>query len=406
MHTISQLKSSVASILSGIDLNNVDDLYGAFESADRTLIQQAAIPEASDIQNITLYAGVIDYPCDQKIFGTAINDIRPQGISRFPGDFVFKMFADDFDRNKLWGTKYGTMATFQYYKGDPIIRIVSRYAQQSIVIDPMSSTSGWDTIGTAFNLRQDTTDFYQSPASLRFSLNTGIGTLLKTLQSPLSMESYQGVGVAFLAIQIPEGATPEQLSQITLYLGSDDSNFDFVQASTGFLGNWVDNNWLLVAFDFANATTNGSPDWTSIQYVQIDFNWGGSTLNNMRTGYLFISLPTPAQILFQTPAIFKSTDGVVSSTIESVTDTVILNDAAYNIYLYECAEEVLRRTGGALADSRMADIHSKLFGARARNGAVINPGLYDIYRGDNPSQELRQAGNWYTGENYNTRPYT
>ena len=87
LHTVNNLRDSVAGLLSGIDINNVENLNGALERASRTLIQNADIPEASGIQNITLYSGVYDYLCDSRIFGTAINDIRPQGISRYPNNF-------------------------------------------------------------------------------------------------------------------------------------------------------------------------------------------------------------------------------------------------------------------------------------------------------------------------------
>lgn len=404
-YSISQLKESVSSILSGIDLNNVSDLYGAFEAADRTLVQQADIPEASGIQNITLYAGVIDYPCDTKIFGTAINDIRPQGVSRWPGDFVFKMFADDFDRNKIWGLQNSTMATFQYNKGTPLIRIVSTYVRQEIILDPMTALNNWTAGGGASGLALDSTVFYQAPASLRFNLGASAspGYISETLQSSLDLNGYQGVGVIFLAVEVPDG---DAITSFTVRIGTDSSNYYEVTNTEGFLGAFPSGEWFLVDFDLAGATTVGSPNISNINYLDVITNYNGTAQNNVRMGGLWISLPNLFQILFQSPAIFLSTQGTVSSTITGVDDQIILNEAAYNIYLYECAEEVLRRTGGALADSRMGDLHDKLHGRRARNGTTVEPGLYDIYRGDNPSQELRTAGNWYQGQNYRTRPYT
>jgi hypothetical protein len=113
LKTVANLKDSVAGILSGIDLNNVDNLNGALERAARVLVQQADIPEASGIQNITLYSGVYDYPCNSNVFGTAINDIRPQGVTREPQDFVYKRYPSDFDRMKQW-LPNGTMCAFQH----------------------------------------------------------------------------------------------------------------------------------------------------------------------------------------------------------------------------------------------------------------------------------------------------
>ena len=77
LHSVSALKNSVGGLLSGIDLGNVQDLNGCLERAVSTFLQLADVPEASGIQNITLYSGVYDYLCDTRIFGTTINDIRP-----------------------------------------------------------------------------------------------------------------------------------------------------------------------------------------------------------------------------------------------------------------------------------------------------------------------------------------
>lgn len=395
LHTVSQLKYSVAGILSGIDLNNVDDVDGCLERAASTLIQKADVPEASGIQNLTLYSGVFDYLCDPRIFGTAINDIRPQGISRRPNDFVSKVDQEDFDRTKNFYYPSGTMSTFQFQNGVPIIRIQAPFPKQQVIIDPMNaigtSPNAWVASNTASNLAVDYTNFYQSPASLRFTI-TGLGTgiLTKTLQSPLSMSSYQGVGTAFLAIEIPTGSTATDLANINLKLGSDSSNYNLVQANAGFLGAWVSGQWLLVAFDFSTASTIGSPNWSAIQYVQVLIGTL-TTQTNFRIGGLFMSLPSPAQILYQSAAIFLA-EGSTSPTVAITddTDTIILTDAAYNIYLQESALSILQNTGASASDDSSLKINQML------DGAPNDIGLYARYRGDNPSQEIRTTGTWYS----------
>lgn len=402
LHTVSQLKNSVAGILSGLDLSNVDDLNGTLQRAAFTLLQQADVPEASGIQNITLYNGVFDYSCDQRIFGTAINDIRPQGITRNSNNFVTKLNQEDFDRTKQFHYPSGTQSTFQYQNGIPTIRIVAPFPTQQVVIDLMTSIgtspNAWVASGTASGLVQDITSFYQSPASLRFNLATGTGLMTKALQSPLSMSSYQGVGVAFLAIEIPTGATSTDLTSISLKLGSDSSNYNIVSATTGFLGAWTSGQWLLVAFDFSTASTVGTPNWSAIAYAQISLV-AGNNFVNFRLGDLFISLPSQAQILYQSAAIFLPTGSTSpATTISSDNDTIILTDPAYNLYQYECALSVLQNTGAGASDDSSNKINSILHGVRARNGVVVQLGLYDLYRGDNPSQQLRSTGSYYSNE--------
>jgi len=389
LHTVANLKYSVAGLLSGMDLSNVDDLNGCLERAASTLVQKADIPEASGIQNITLYSGVFDYSCDSRIFGTAINDIRPQGISRSPNDFVSKVDQEDFDRTKNYYYQSGTMSTFQFQNGQPIIRIKAPFPAQQVILSHMSEVNGWSASGTASSLVQDNTNFYESPASLRFNLTTGTGILTNTFSNSFSMSNYENTGVAFLAIQIPSGATASNLTNISLKLGSDSSNYDSVTSTQGFLGAWVANDWLLVAFDFSSSTSTGTPNWGTIQYAQISLTVAGA-FTNFHVGGLFMSLPSPAQILYQSAAIFLAT-GTTTTTIAITadTDTITLTDAAYNIYLQESALSVLQNTGAGESDATSIKINSML------NGSANDIGLYARYRGDNPSQEIRTSGSWY-----------
>lgn len=396
LKTVFDLKDSVAGILSGIDLGNVDNLNGALERAARVQIQKADIPEASGIQNIVLYSGVFDYLCDSGVFGTEIKDIRPQGINRWPGDYVYKKPSEQFDRTKNF-LPNGTMTTFEYYNGIPIIRIVSKTPLPKIVIDTMSATSGWVAAGTASGLVQDSAVFYQQPSSLRFTLGAGTGTLTKTLTNSINLSSYQGVGVAFLAIDIPPNATAADLTSIILKLGSSGSNYSSVTSTQGFLGAWQAGNWLLVAFDQSLAVNTGTPNWSAINYVQVSL---ASTQNmvNFRVGGLWIAQPSPNQIYYQSAAIFIPTGTqTAQTTITANTDTIVLNDPAYAIYEYECALSVLQQTGGGLGDATSSQIDAILNGARTKTGAVITLGLYDLYRGKNPTESLSTVGNYYDG---------
>lgn len=398
LKTVAQLKDSVSAMLANVDLSNVSNLDGALERAARVLCQNADVPEASQVQNITLYGGVYNYPCDTRVFGTAITDIRPQGISRNVNDFVYKRPGEQFDRVKGY-LPSGTMTTFEYSNGVPIIRIEASSVKPQIVIDPMNETTDWTAAGSASALSQDTTVYYDSPASLRATLTgSSSGTLTKTLTSPIDLSTYENVGVAFLAIRMPDGATASNLTSISLKLGSDASNYDTSSDTDGFIGTWVSGEWLLVALDFAGAASTGTPDWSAIDYVQITINHT-ATFANFWVGGLAIALPNPFQILFQSAAIFKASGAAATTEITADTDTIILNDPAYTIYEYESALSVIQQTGGANSDSMVASINGILHG----QGTKV--GLYTSFQGDNPSQELRTVGSWYDAGGFGGRRY-
>ncbi len=390
-HTISQLRDSVAGILSGLDLNNVADLNPTLERAFSNMLTRCYVPEASGIQNISLYGGVTDYPISTKIYEADIVDIRPQGVSRPRWDFVVKTNQQNWDRNKGF-LPSGTRCTMEYQNGTPIIRIVTQNTTPQVLLDPMNSTSGWTAAGTASGLTTDTSSYWASPASLRFTQTTGTGTLTKSISSA-NISTYEDIGVAFLAVYIPDVST---LTSISLKLGSSASDYNSVTATSGFTGAWTSDNWLLVPFDFATASQTGTPDWSNIDYCQISIVSTG-TQTNFHVGNLFISMPSPNQILYQSAAIYlPAGSDTPIETITLNTDEIILNTAPYNIYLYECALALLENLSGGSGDAMYQRISQRL-GVDSQ-GNVIG-GLYRPYMADNPSEQIRQANSYYPVRN-------
>lgn len=387
LHQVAELKAGVQGILQNISLNKITNLNGALERAARIICQQADVPEASGVQPITLYDGVDYYLAPETIFGGAINLIRRQGQASSPLDYNYKVPIEQFTRTKQF-LPNGYMMDVEYKNGVAMLGISSPIPFPKIIVDPMSDTTGWGASGTASGLTQDATNYYQQPGSLRFLLGTGVGTLTKTLTTPLQISNYENVGVAFLAIEIPEGTTASTLTGVSLQLGSSAVNYDQVSETEGFLGAWISGTWLLVALDFAGAISTGTPNWNAINRVVVNLT-ASAPIVNMRTGYLFMALPSPNEILFQSSAIFLGANGIPTQTVTSDGDTIVLNDAAYQLYEFESALQVAIQQGGDLASGEVQMLRGMLYGA----GNDI--GLYALHKADNPSSELRTVGSWY-----------
>lgn len=392
-NTVEDLKEAVGAILTGIDLDLVPNLEGSFERAVATTIQKADIPEASIRQPIMLYSGVVDYTPDSRMFATSLIDIRPQGVNRLAWDQVAKKPIEQFDRNKGSGRlPYGYRCTFEYRAGDPIMRILQSKTVPQVNIDSMTSLDGWTIGGNAASLALDSTVYYHAPAALRFNLAAlgSQGLLYKTLDNALDLSDYEGVGVAFLAAYLPLAS---DITSITLRLGNDSSNYYQVLVTEGFLGSLYSNDYQLVAFDLANATQVGSPDISAIDYVELLTDYAGVGQNNVRYGDLWIALPSPHEMLFYSAAAFKAADtDEFITTITDVTDEIIFRDAAYNIYVQEAAREVAKNQAGSIQSGSIAAIDEVL------EGGGNKLGLYEQFRGDNPSEELRQVGSYYYDE--------
>jgi hypothetical protein len=388
--TVADLQDSVAGQLTGLDLNNVTNLFTAFERAARQLSHYVDVPDSRGRQEITIYDGVIDYPAPSDIFGANLIDFQTQGISRLTSDYVYKQPISEFDRTK-GALMNGTSITFENRLGVPIIRIESVKPTPRIELDPFTETTGWTAGGTASVLTQDSSVFYQSPAALRFILTgSGTGTLTKTIPS-VDLTEYKNVGVGFAAYRTP---SITNLTSIELRIGSSASAYYTKTVTSAFLGAFLLNQWDLASFDFSTATTVGVPDITKITYVQILIAHT-DTITNMYLGDLWIALPSPSILIYASTAFFQASGKNPSKTITTKADNIILSDDLYALYEVEAAILVAEQQGGTLASGLIETLQEKLNGIRGYRGVMIQPGLLDIYRANNPSQTLRTISNWY-----------
>jgi hypothetical protein len=391
MYTVANLLDAIRGELTGLNTGNVADLNGKLERAAITLLMKADVAEMMDVQAIDCYDGVFDYTPPGTIFGSLVKDFRPQGISRSRIDTPYKKPLQDFDLMKQ-RLSDGTLIAFEQRGQRQIMRLAQTRALARVILDNMTATTGWTAAGDASGLAQDTTVYYDSSSALRFNLaaNGTQGTLTRTINS-VNLSAYDGVGVAFLAVRLPSASA---ITSIGVRIGSSAANYWDVSATQGFLGAWQANDWLIVALDLATMVMTGTVVNTAITYVQVYFNYTSTTkLSNVRVGGLWISLPTPFEAVFETPAIFipsGSTTAAPQKTITNANDTITLGDAAWNLFVKECARAIAAGKSGTPASGVIARLDLELEG----NGST-KLGLYQKYRGDNPSQSLRTVGSYY-----------
>lgn len=379
---VSNLIDDVAGSLQGTNLNNVTNLYGAFERAARIMASIVSVPEASGRSKYSIYDRVFDYSAPDTIFGSVITDFRPQGISRNPLDAVYKSPPITFDQNKLL-LPNGAELTFEYKKGEGIMRVAQTRARQSIILDRMDDDD-WTVGGSASLLTVDETVYYQAPASLRFKLTGSSSGYLEKAITQVNLTDYLNIGVVFLAIDTPSAAN---LASIQIRIGSSSANYYSLSVTEGFLGAWeADDFTTLVAFDLSQASQTGSPDFSAVDYIRLTFTHT-ATLVNMRVGSLFIALPTPYELLFQSSAIFM-TDDTPATEISGNNDEIILNPSAYLLFEHESARQVSFQEGGADNNPTYDKLTFTL------EGNDRKPGLYGLYMAKNPSEEINTVGNY------------
>ena len=384
MKTVGQLKDELAGMLTGTNLDNVTNLDASLSRAARIMAQQIDVPDAVGRRQYSIFDQVFDYPAPDSIFGGALADFRPQGVSRSPYEDVYKQPIKLFDQTKCF-LPGGVALTFEYRLGVPIMRVAGTRATSAVNLDKMNSVTGWTAGGTASGITLDSTVYYQSPASLRYLLTgAGTGYIEKTLTNALNLSTYEDVGTVFLAIDTPSAT---DLSSLEIRIGSSSVNYNNLSVTQGFLGAWETGEFLLVAFDLSLASQTGTPDWSAIDYVRVSATTAG-TLTNFRVGGLFIALPSPYTLLSQSAAVFNN-NGIVSNDVSSDSDLVILNDAAFTIFEHECCIAILFQISGGISNAAIQNFQGVL------DGKPNKKGLYELYRAANPSAQIREVGSWY-----------
>lgn len=396
LRTVQQLKESVAGLLTGTNLNNITNLDTALSRAARYVAQKIDAPESTGREVITLYSGVYYYRAPEILFGTAVNIIRPSGNAPANTLYSQKVPIDVFTRGK-YQFPNGYLLDLEYDKGEGIIGITSNVPLPLQNLTPMGDSTDFTAGGSAGTIFTDTVNYYDAPASIRFNLTgASTGTVTTTLDNPIDLTSYQGVGVCFMAIETPSGA---DLSTIELRIGSDATNYYQSIQSEGFLGVWQSDTWTLIAFNLASATTVLSPNIAAIDYVQVRMTTT-NTLLNFRLGGLWVSMPSLNEIIYQTAAIFKNSAGVLSQEIGSDNDLIILNDAAFSILELESAKTIALQQGGGQYTDQIKGFDNILLDNNSQQG------LYSRYTANNPSAQLRTIDTYYEDrDNTNRRAW-
>jgi hypothetical protein len=181
--------------------------------------------------------------------------------------------AEEFDRRKTFQKH---LVAFNDHDMLRKLRVAVLVNSQKITISPLDNlTSGggtWVAVGDATNLRPDTQNFLQGNGSILWDIGagaTGSAGIENIALNTFDISNYLLQGSVFLwaYIQSPTGIT-----NFTLQLGSDSSDYYQVQVTATNEGNAFSTGWNLLRFDLANATTTGTPISTACTFASLAMN--------------------------------------------------------------------------------------------------------------------------------------
>jgi len=228
-----------------------------------------------------------------------------------------------------------------------VVNAPAKY-RASVIADCDSFTSSggtWavDAVNSdATNLTIDVNEYKQGSGSFNFDVDVSQSgnnkaTLVNTSVGSLDLSALEDLSSFIMWVYLPDVS---DFTSITLYWGSDTSNYwsSTVTAPIG-LSAFVD-GWNRIKFDWQTATKTLLPDSSAIDYLQVDFNYGAGQGDDtdFRMDDLILARPEPLTFHYLSWNVGKTNAGADLAVFAATTDVPYFS-GQYDQYKYAVAHK-------------------------------------------------------------------
>jgi hypothetical protein len=230
-------------------------------------------------KGITWYSTPIDFKVDI--------DLTPKRNSQKSITFQ-KVSAGDFDSAILKLNRYAIVVDNRI----KYLRMESNLGSTAQVHSLTNPAEDGTLVGAGdiSNVAQDSYETFDFASSISFDFDGTSGTLTNSTMTAKDLSKYLNRSKIFMNVYLP---IVSNFTSIALKVGSDDSNYYLVTATTDYLGNTPEIGWNKFEFDIWDSSV-GSPDMSNVDYFQLTFTYGSSTTaTGFRIENLFISEEVP-----------------------------------------------------------------------------------------------------------------
>lgn len=246
-----------------------------------------------------------------------------------------------------------------------IVNLESKYSPLLIASFDSTTADGgtWaadESTSDAENVTADTVEYRQGSGSLNFDIDvSNSGNDRATISGTISSQdltTYENLGAFVFWVYLP---VVTNFTSITLYWGSDSSNYWSATATTDVNGNAFVAGWNRIAILWSAATATSSPDVTAVDYMRIDFNYTASygDVNDVRIDD--IELVRPEALTFYYTSWYVGTNsGGTALTAYSATSDIPFYSGQYDQYKYAVAHKAASLAFyGVLRNQKDAQAH-------------------------------------------------
>ncbi len=332
-YSISTLSNDLASVLHGTTLNQITNLYGLYNRAARTLLEDVDPQETKRIVETTgpIFTGVYDYPLPVDVKGNKIVDIRPQ-VNRQLRDVWLQTYNQAFDLSKILSRQ--DQFTINFNTGIKSIRIDAPFLPAPTVLNNAAAvaTNGtWTAGGGATNLTVDNQNFVLDGGSLQFDLSAGqvTGYLENSTMDAVDLSLVVNQATQFLYTYLPSAS---EVTAVTFRFGSSSANYYSLSTSVTQQNTVFQNGWNLLGYLWSSMAVTGTPDPSAINYIRVTWTYDGTLQTGVRLNDITSNMGNILELEYYSKYLFRdASTGAFQETVTANTNLVNLDTESYNL---------------------------------------------------------------------------
>lgn len=339
VYTVSDAFSEVSGLLHGTSTNAIENLNGvAFRAARRLLGDLDPVETIRVTQLANINQDAFEYICPADLKDDRIIDIRRQA-NRLALDNFHQTYARDFDVEKnlsVLKNNYNIL----WRNGFKTLQIDTHMLTAPVTVESVTDSSIYSAVAGVSSLVTNTADYIYGSSSVSVVQSASVSTIDTTLTDAVDLTDQSDTGRVFLGFWCSDGS---KVSSVNIQLGTNNTNYRSLTASTTNDGLAFQTGWNLVGFNIAQGTDTGSYTG-SITYVSLSV----TTTANITVKYNFLrsGIGEMFGILYYSKYLFRdATTGVFmeSPTSSNQSEIINLDTTSYNMYVFALAAEAAQQ---------------------------------------------------------------
>jgi hypothetical protein len=388
MYSINQLEQNLVGMGHGSSLAKVRNKFALYERAANNMRSKVDI--VTTIRTAELAQVVHD---DQ--FQYAVPADYSKIIDLYPAR---KRTSSDFAR-RTGGVTTSLLRQIR----DKQIAVESRDGARILVIDwagntpktisPMQSISGWSAVGTAANIELDTQYAMSGGKSVKFDIAASGDGLANTTLNIFDLSATEEENDFLMWVYLGDITN---LTSFTARWGNDlTTNYFQSTAQTKQAdGTEFQVGWNLIKFPWASATETGSVNTATMDSFRVILTTTGA-ISDVRFDNIIASVGNPFEIKYYSNCLFRNTAGSWLRQPTVDTDSIMLDEIGFNIFIYECLMAMSQQTEGEDSGFDIQFAITALNGNPSSADPALRYGLYGRYRAEYPSMAKRTVQTYF-----------